>query len=75
MICNYSISMIATAPVKMGTTAIAKIKGILWGNGVKATGTLDAARFGVCRRSIEHVSKMLALRGFGENLVLLLSLK
>ena len=39
----------------------------LGGAVVKATGTPEAALLGVCRRSIEHFSKMLALRGSGEN--------
>ena len=59
----------------MGTTATAKITGILGGAVVKATGTPEAALLGACRRSIEHVSKMLDLRGSGENELLLLSLK
>jgi len=62
----------ATATTKMGTTATAKITGILWGAAAKATGTPETALFGVCS---SNVSKMLALRGFGENLLLLLSLK
>ncbi len=59
----------------MGTPATAIITGILGGTAVKAMGTPEAARLGVCRRSIEHVSKMLALRGSGENELLLISLK
>ena len=61
----------ATATAKMGTTATAKIIGILWGAVAKATGTPETALFGVCS---SNVSKMLALRGSGENLLLLLSL-
>ena len=59
----------------MGTTATAIITWILGGVVVKATGTPEAALLGACRRPIEHVSKMLALRGSGENELLLLSLK
>ena len=44
----------ATATAKMGTTATAKITGILWGAAAKATGTPEAALFGVCSRSIEQ---------------------
>ncbi len=41
----------------------------------RPTGTSEAALLGVCRRSIEYVSKMLALRGSRENELLVLSLK
>jgi hypothetical protein len=59
----------------MGTTATTKITGIRGGAAVKATGTPEAALLGACRRPIEHVSKMLAMRGCGDNELLLLSLK
>ncbi len=58
----------------MGTTATAKTTGILGGAAIIATGTPEAALLGACRRPIEHVSKMLALRGSKENELLLLSL-
>ena len=44
----------AKATAKMGTAATAKITGTLWGVAAKATGTPDAALFGVCSRSIEQ---------------------
>ncbi len=57
----------ATATAKMGTTATAKITGILWGADAKAPVSVPDLS--------SNVSKMLAVRGSGENLLLLLSLK
>ena len=63
------------ATAKKYYTATAKIKVLFRGANVKVTGTPEAALFGVSPRSIEQISKMLALRGSRENQLLLLSLK
>ena len=61
----------STAIAKLGTVDTAKFTGMF--------GELLRKRRGLrgplCRRSIEHISKMITLRGFGETRLLLLSLK
>ncbi len=65
----------ANATAKMGTTATAKITGILWGAVAKATGTPEAALFGVCSKSIEQCLEDASAARLWRNLLLLLSLK
>ena len=73
--CQIDASTASAAAAKNKTTATAKITGILWRAVAKATGAPSAALFGVCCRSIEHISKMLSLRDSVGNHPLLLSLK
>ena len=73
--CQIDASTASVAAAKNKTTATAKITGILWRAVAKATGAPSAALFGVCCRSIEHISKMLSLRDSVGNHPLLISLK
>ncbi len=65
----------STTIAKLRAAAAAKFIGILWGDAANAMDAPRAGLFSVCRRSIEHVSKMLTLRGSSGNQLLVLSLK